>query len=213
MKQQVYIHENVVDAAKRRIFMVFDDYDEIFVSISGGKDSTVLAHLVLSEAARRGRKAKVFFLDEEVDYDATIDQVTYLMFDMIPEASVPVWYQFPFHLTNATSLTEGQLIAWEPGKHELWMRSKDPRSVHNMPWDPKTVTVRNKVKGFGFYDVINNVASHRKDTCFFVGLRAVESPNRWSAVSKYPAHKDWMWTSKNMNGNINQKNIISCQRK
>lgn len=201
--QQVFIKESVVDAARRRISMVFDDFEEIVVSVSGGKDSTVLAHLVLSEGARRGRKVKVFFLDEEVDYEATIDQIKYLLFDMMPETAVPLWYQFPFYLTNATSLTEGQLMAWEPGKHKIWMRSKDPRSIHNMPWDPETVSVRNKVKGFGFYDVINNLASHRTGTCFFVGLRAVESPNRWSAVAKNPAHKNWFWTSKGKNGNIN----------
>lgn len=203
MKRQVYIHENVVNAAKRRISDVFDEYEEIFVSVSGGKDSTVLAHLVATEAQKRGRRIKVFFLDEEVDYEATIDQVKYLLFEMMPETIVPVWYQFPFHLTNATSMTEGQLIAWEPGKHKIWMRSKDKRAVHNMPWRPDDVTIGNKLKGFGFYDVIRNVASHRENTCFFVGLRAVESPNRWQTVSKNPGKNDWCWTTKGKNGNIN----------
>ena len=202
MKQQVYQHKDVLTAARERISMVFDDFENVIVSISGGKDSTVLAHLVLSEAHRRDRKVGVFFLDEEVDYEATIDQVKYLMFDMFPENSVPIWYQFPFNLTNATSLTEGALVTWEPGKHKIWMRSKDPRSIHAIPWDPKTVTIKNKVIGLDFYDVIDNFENHRENTCFFVGLRATESPNRWGAVAKNPGHKDWCWTTGKPNGNV-----------
>lgn len=203
MLKQVYQPENVLEKAQERIRKIFDDYENVCVSISGGKDSTVLCHLVLSEAHRRNRKASVFFLDEEVDYEATIDQIKYLMFDLFPENAVPIWYQFPFHLTNAASLTEGQLIAWEPGKHKVWMRHKDPRSIHACPWDKKTITVANKVKGFGFYDVLDNFQSHRFNTCFCVGLRATESPNRWRAVAKNPGHKDWYWTTGLTNGNIN----------
>ena len=202
-KTQVYINEDVLSAALRRVSQIFDNYENICVSISGGKDSTVLAHIVLSEGQRRNRKVLVFFLDEEVDYEATIDQIKYLMFEMYPETAIPVWYQFPFHLTNATSLEEGQLVAWEPGKHDVWMRAKDPRSIHAMPWDKSTVTVANKVKGFGFYDVLDNFQSHRENTCFCVGLRATESPNRWRAVAKNPGYKDWYWTTKLTNGNIN----------
>lgn len=195
-------NKNVVEAAQERINKILDDFNDVCVSVSGGKDSTVLAHLVLSEAQKRGRKVSVFFLDEEVDYEATIDQIKYLMFEMYPDVAVPIWYQFPFYLTNATSLTEGQLMAWEPGKHKMWLRSKDPRSIHAMPWDKDTVTIRNKTKGFGFYDVIENFENHRKDTCFCVGLRATESPNRWRAVSKNPGHKDWCWCTGLPHNNI-----------
>lgn len=201
-KRQVFLHDTVLDAARERISMCFDDFPNICVSVSGGKDSTVLAHLVLSEGARRGRRVLIFFLDEEVDYEATIDQIKYLMYDLFPDVAVPVWYQFPFHLTNATSLTEGQLIAWEPGKRDLWMRKREPGSIHRAPWDPETITVRNKVKGLGFYDVLDNFERHRKDTCFFVGLRAQEAPNRRWAVIKNPGHKDWNWTTKKANNCI-----------
>ena len=202
MLVQIFQHESVLEAARRRIAAAFDDYENICVSVSGGKDSTVLAHLVLTEAKKRDRRVMVFFLDEEVDYEATIDQIRYIMYEMYPDVAVPMWFQFPFALTNATSLEEGQLIAWEPGKHKIWMRSREPRSIHNIPWEAETITIRNKVKGFGFYDVIENFESHRKDTCFFVGLRAIESPNRWGTVSKHPGHKDWCWTTNKVNGNI-----------
>lgn len=201
MLKQVYIDKDVLTAAKERISMVFDDYENIIVSISGGKDSTVLAHLALLEAHKRGRRIGMFFLDEEVVYESTIEQVRYL-YNLFPNNTIKLWFQIPFHLTNATSLTETQFIPWEPGKHKVWMRSKEPDSIQHIPWDKKTITIRDKNKGFGFYDVLENFQNHRENTCFLIGLRATESPNRWRAVSKNPGHKDWYWTTKLPNNNI-----------
>jgi len=177
--------KTVLEAARDRIAFVFDHYESIIVSVSGGKDSTVLAHLALVEAHRRGRRIGIYFLDEEVVYQSTIDQVEYLM-TLYPENTIPLWLQLEFHLTNATSSTEGQLIAWEAGKHKLWMRPKRKGSIQHPPWDREKQTVRDKNKGFGFYDVIENFERCYTGTAFLVGLRAVESPNRWRAMVKNP---------------------------
>src|SRR5487761_2447321 len=120
-RRQVYTPESVLDAARRRIRYIFDEFENIVVSISGGKDSTVLAHLALMEAHRRQRRIGIFFLDEEVVYESTVKQVDYLM-SLYPENTIRLWLQIEFHLTNATSLLESQLICWEAGKHKLWMR-------------------------------------------------------------------------------------------
>ena len=195
MLKQVYVAKDVVTAAKERISYIFDEFQDIVVSISGGKDSTVLCWLALQEARRRDRRIGVMFLDEEVVYESTIEQVTWLM-NLYPENTNRIWLQFPFHLTNATSLTETQLICWEEGKHKIWMRPKVPYSIQHMPWDPATVSVRDKNKGFGFYDVIDNFQSHRTHTAFLVGLRATESMNRFRAVAKNPGYKDIYWCTK-----------------
>lgn len=195
MLKQVYMPETVDEAAKRRISYIFDEFENIIVSISGGKDSTVLCWLALQEARRRGRKIGVFFLDEEVVYQSTIEQVTWLM-NLYPENTTRLWFQFPFHLTNATSYEEGQLICWEPGKHNLWMRPKVPYSIQHIPWDREKQTVRDKNKGFGFYDVLENFQASRPHTAFLVGLRATESMNRFRAVAKNPGYKDCFWSTK-----------------
>lgn len=183
--RQRYLAETVLEAARRRMAFIFDHHETVICSISGGKDSTVMAHLALLEARRRQRKVGLFFLDEEAMYQASVDQVEYLM-DLYPEATNRLWLQVPFHLTNATSLTEGQLIAWEPGRHRLWMRSKGQDNIIARPWGPNP-TVRNRAKGFGFYDVIDNFEACYEGAAFLVGLRAAgESPNRWRAVVKNP---------------------------
>lgn len=157
MLRQHYLDCNVVEAAQKRISFLFDEFENICVSISGGKDSTVLAHMALVEAHKRDRKVGIFFLDEEVVYESTVEQVRYLM-NLYPENTIKLWYQIPFNLTNATSMNEGQLKCWEPGKHKIWMRPKEPDSIKFPEWDREHETIRDKEKGFGFYDApISNV--------------------------------------------------------
>lgn len=201
MRKQVYINKTVLEEARRRIAYVFDEFENIVVSISGGKDSTVLAHLALVEANLRGRRVGLFFLDEEVVYDSTIEQVEYLM-SLYPDNTIRLWLQIEFNLTNAASLTESQLKCWEAGKHKLWLRPKRADSIKFAPWDRETQTVRDKNKGFGFYDALENFQHSRQNTAFLVGLRATESPNRWRAVVKNPGYRDECWCTKGKGGNV-----------
>lgn len=184
---QVYSSgRNVLNAARERIAFVFDHFEEIHVSISGGKDSTVLAHLALAEAQRRGRRIGIFFLDEEVVYQETVNQVEYIMEQMAPDNVIPLWLQMEFHLTNATSLTETQFVPWEPGKSDFWLHPKKPYAIKFPMWNRATEIVADRNKGFGFYDVFVNFERCYHNTAFLVGLRGTESPNRWRTVSHHP---------------------------
>jgi predicted phosphoadenosine phosphosulfate sulfurtransferase len=184
---QVFRHDwNVLQAARERIGFIFDNFENIHVSISGGKDSEVLAHLTLTEAKRRNRRVGIFFLDEEVVYQSTIEMVEYIMEEMAPGHVIPLWLQMEFHLTNATSLTETQFIPWEAGKAKLWLRPKKSYAIKFPMWDTETQYVADKNKGFGFYDVFVNFERCYTNTAFLVGLRGAESPNRWRTVSKHP---------------------------
>lgn len=79
------------------------------------------------------------------------------------------------------------------------MRSKKSFAIQHKPWDPATETVRDKVKGFGFYDALENFQRYKSGAAFLIGLRATESPNRWRAVSKNPGYKDIFWSTKKEN--------------
>jgi len=196
--------ETVLQASKRRIKFIFDNFENIIVSVSGGKDSTVLAYLALQEANKRKRKIGLFFLDEEVVYENTIKQIEYIM-ELFPDNCNKLWLQIEFNLTNATSLKESQLLCWEQGKHKLWMRTKKDFSIKYRMWDKKEETVKDKNKGFGFYDVINNFENCYENTAFLIGLRATESPNRWRAMVKNPVNinnKNIFWATKKKYGNV-----------
>jgi predicted phosphoadenosine phosphosulfate sulfurtransferase len=45
-----YQDYNVLVAAQARVSTIFDNFESIYISFSGGKDSSVMTHLVLQEA-------------------------------------------------------------------------------------------------------------------------------------------------------------------
>lgn len=201
MLKQVYTDKTVLEAARSRINYVFSEFENIVVSISGGKDSTVLAHLALQEAVKRGRKVGLFFLDEEAIYEATAGQVDHLM-SIYPDNTIRLWLQIEFNLTNAVSLEEPYLKCWEVGKHKAWMRPKRADAIKAPPWNPADQIIINKNIGLDFYAVLKNFQNSRNNTAFLVGMRATESPNRWRAVSKNPGYKNAYWCTGMPNGNV-----------
>lgn len=92
--------ENVLEATLKRISYLFDHYDNISLSFSGGKDSTALFHLINEEAKKRNRKFILYFQDQEAEYQGTADFVEWAMRQ--PNV-IPLWYQVPIFMTNAAS--------------------------------------------------------------------------------------------------------------
>lgn len=181
---KTYLESSVLDAARERAAWVFDRFERVNVSVSGGKDSTVLFHLAVDEAERRSRKVTLFFLDQEAEYEGTIS----LMRTMMAHSIVtPAWYQVPIRMTNATSYAEDQLHAWGPG--EPWMREKEPSSIHSIEGDYPD----------RFYPFFEWLEEKTPDTAFLVGLRAEEGINRFRAVVKNPGVDGVPWTSRTGN--------------
>jgi predicted phosphoadenosine phosphosulfate sulfurtransferase len=198
MSIQKYTTTKVLEAAQNRIGLLFDNFENVICSISGGKDSTVMCHLALQEAIKRDRKLGIFFFDEEVVYQSTIDQIEYLM-NLYSEHTNRLWLQIEFNLTNAVSYQEPFLKAWEAGDHEKWMRKKKSYAIKFAPWDKSKEKIKNKYIGLDFYDVINNFEMIYENTAFLVGLRADESLNRWRAMVKNPVKvngKNIYWGTK-----------------
>ena len=48
-----YQKQNVYEAAKERRAFLYDEFDEVIVSISGGKDSSVIYHLAMEVAREK----------------------------------------------------------------------------------------------------------------------------------------------------------------
>ena len=194
MSYREYTDKTVLEASRERISYIFDEFESIVVSISGGKDSTVLCHLALEEAKKRGRKIGIFFLDEEVVYKSTIEQVEYLM-SLYPENTNRFWLQIPFNLTNSTSFADGQVKCWEIAKKPQWMHKRSENNILTKCWSHET-HIADKNKGFGFYDVLYNFELSFNNTAFLVGLRADESLNRYRTMVKNKGYKDIYWSTK-----------------
>lgn len=180
--RKIYLKKSVLDAAKERMDWIFSQFTNVVVSVSGGKDSSVLADLAYKKAIELGRTLNVFFLDQEAEYASSIEIVKYIM--ERPNIK-PWWFQCPYKMTNATSYEEEMLCAWEPG--EKWMRSKESYSIHDLPEGAPD-------RFYPFIDWFESTWG--KDTCFLVGLRSEESLNRYGAVTRNPAIPGINWSSK-----------------
>lgn len=66
--------KNVYELTQERLAVLFKEFDNIYVSFSGGKDSGVLLNLCIDYIRRNNLNIKlgVFFMDYEVQYDHTI---------------------------------------------------------------------------------------------------------------------------------------------
>ena len=159
--------ENVLEAAQKRITFLFDNYDNISLSFSGGKDSTALFHLINNEAIKRDRKFILYFQDQEAEYQGTIDFVEWAMSQ--PNV-IPLWYQVPIFMTNAAS--QQQLFLWAWGDGEEWVREKNPIAIHSI--DKKYPKRFHK---FNLW-VGQNLKKLPGKSISIIGLRAEESPDR-----------------------------------
>ncbi len=106
---------DVLTAAQERISWVLDNFPKVYVSFSGGKDSTVMLHLVMHEAIKRNRKVGILFVDLEGQYKLTIEHIQDCL-DFYKDNIKPYWVALPIHLRNAVSMYEPQWVCWEPGR-------------------------------------------------------------------------------------------------
>lgn len=160
--------ENVLQAVNKRISYLFDNYDNIQLAFSGGKDSTVLFHLVNAEAKKRNRKFILYFQDQEAEYQGTIDFVEWAMSQ--PNV-IPQWYQVPIFMTNAAS--HQQLFLWAWGIGEQWVREKHPLAIHGLD-----IKYPKRFYKFNLWVAQQNRKNFDGSFVSIIGLRAEESPDR-----------------------------------
>ncbi len=183
-----YRKQNVFDAALDRIRYIFDEFPEVCVSISGGKDSTVVLNLALIVAEEKNRlPLKVMFVDQEAEWQSVIDHVREVYADTRIEQR---WLQVPIKLFNATSTLEPWLMCWEEGKQ--WIRNKEPDSIHENIYGTDRF-----IEMFARY---LTVEYGKTKACNLSGVRCEESPARLVGLTTMPTYKWITWGKKNANG-------------
>lgn len=127
----IYLENNVFDEALNRIRFVFDEFDDVIVMMSGGKDSTVIFNLALMVAREKNRlPMKVFWLDQECEWQNTVD---YMEKIMTREDVKPYWYQIPFDFTNSLSPEKNFITIWNPDEKDLWCHPQSDISIKENP--------------------------------------------------------------------------------
>ena len=168
---------DVCTAARQRIAQVFDDFPRIYVSFSGGKDSTVMLHLVMDEAIRRGRKVGVLFVDLEGQYKLTIDHIQE-MYDLYADHVEPYWVCLPIALRNAVSAYQPKWTAWGDGAD--WVRQPPAMAITDRSFFP---FFRYDMEFEEFVPAFGKWYAQGKLCACFVGIRSDESLNRFRTIA------------------------------
>ena len=188
---------DVFTASRDRIRMVFDHFERIYCAFSGGKDSTVMAHLVMAEAIRRNRQVGLMFIDFEAQYKDSIENVQ-AVFDLYKDNIDPHWICVPMLLRNAVTNYEPRWICWEPAKEGIWVRPKPTgpyiRTESDYPFCLPNMEFEEFVPLFGEW------YSKGQPCAGFIGIRAGESLHRYCAVATWDKvglmFNNQRWTTK-----------------
>lgn len=174
---------DVLTAARCRLDVIYENFDCVSVSFSGGKDSGVLLELAV-EAARRSSRlpVKVLIIDLEGQYKHTIQYIERMIKRKEVEAT---WVCLPLNLRNSISQFRPFWTCWDPHiDSEEWIRP--------FPSSPGVVTDESFFpffrRGMEFEEFVPAYAEwlHRssgaKRTAILVGIRSDESLNRYRTI-------------------------------
>ena len=175
---KIFLKSNVYEEAIKRITFLFKEFDEVVVSFSGGKDSTVTLEMALMVAKKEGKlPLTVMMLDQEAEWQAVVDYVKRVMYR---NEVNPHWLQVPIKLFNATTMGYPWLNCWDI--NEEHMREKDPISIKENTYGTDR-----------FYNMFPKyLAKHYKgkSVALLGGVRAEESPNRRAGLTNGATYKD-----------------------
>ena len=195
-----YIGIDVYEASMNRIDYIFKNFERIYISFSGGKDSGVMLNLVLKYMRENGIKEKIglMTLDNEANYNHSLDFMHKIIQENLDLLDV-YWCCLPITLpcTVSSYMTEWQ--CWGVEDESKWIRP--------MPDEDYIVNMGNHKFDFfhenmmydEFWDKFGDWYGQGKKTACLIGIRTEESLNRWRAIlnqSKVTLGGH-MWTKKN----------------
>lgn len=182
MGLKIYTDKSVLEAARERISWSFDRFEKLSISFSGGKDSTVMMHLVCEEARKRGRTVGVLIVDLEAQYQATADHLQ-AMVDEYADCIDLHWCCLPMKLRNGVSNYEPTWMAWDPAVEEIWVRPlpSQSKNINSPDYDWYA-------PGMEFEEFVVEWAewyAEGQPMGVFVGIRADESLNRFRTIATF----------------------------
>lgn len=194
MATKKYIDKNVLEASKERISKIFDSFENYYISFSGGKDSTVMTHLVMEEAIKRNKKVGLLIIDLEAQYKHTIDHVREIA-EMYKDNIDLHWFCGELLLRNAVSDFQPKWCCWDKDQQNIWVRE--------MPKEASDLTQYDfyipKMEFEEFMVLFGKWYAKDKLTAGFIGIRADESLHRYRAIvsnKKGLTFNNYKWTTK-----------------
>lgn len=183
---KIYNKTTVLEETINRINYLFDEFENVVVGFSGGKDSTVVLNIALKIAEERNKlPLKVLFIDQEAEWQHTIDYVKSVMYDKRVE---PMWFQIPMVITNNASSYNRYSFCWNEEEKDKWIHDKDEISIKE-----------NKYGTDRFHELFEAIFKkefENKKSCYIAGVRTEESPKRFVSLTEGLTYKWITWGKK-----------------
>jgi len=201
MSTRVYKEQNVYDAAIERLDFIFANFERIYLSFSGGKDSGVMLNLILDYMKERGitKKIGIQILDNEANYEYSL-QFMQRMIESNRDRLDVYWCCMPITLPCTVSSYEVDWQCWGEDDRHRWIRPMPEHDyVVNLGNHPFGDKFREHMHYDEFWDMFAEWYSHGKPTANLIGIRTDESLNRFRAImndAKETKHGQ-AWTKKN----------------
>lgn len=202
---KIYKDINVYDAAINRYDIILNEFDNYYVSVSGGKDSSIMLQLMAQEARKYRKKFSVLYIDLEAQYQATIGHINALIDATKDVVENWYWCALPLSLRNAVSAIQPKWICWDKKDKEKWVREYPTKrkdivlvTEDSIPdgWDWF-------FRGMEFEEFILWFAkwfneTHGGKTAAGIGIRSDESLNRFRTIvsDKKERYKNYPWTTR-----------------
>ena len=126
------------ESLQQRLRLIFEEFENIYVSFSGGKDSGLLLNLVLDYRKKYypDRRIGIFHQDFEAQYTVTTEYIE-RTFERIKEEADIYWVCLPMATRTALSSYEMYWFPWDDTKRESWVREMPDREyVINLDNNP-----------------------------------------------------------------------------
>lgn len=178
MLKPTRIEQSTYDAALERTHHLYDLYDDVIVSFSGGKDSTCVLNIAVTVAEERDRlPVRAIFFDEEAIPYETEHYVRRVAAD--PRVAVE-WYCLPVEHRNACATDSSFWYPWAPEDEDLWVRPLPPEAITAA--DVPGFNVEPPERRWSIPAAAGLFADPSRRSVMVLGIRAAESLIRQRAV-------------------------------
>lgn len=204
MKRVYNRNVNVYEVSQERMKFLFDNFNKIYLSFSGGKDSGVMLNLMLDYMREHGitKKIGLMILDNEANYEYSLKFMHSIIRKNLDLLDV-YWCCLPITLPCTVS---SYAVEWQ-----CWGERDKDRWIKPMPKDDYVVNFQNcytkhKMDFFWedmnydeFWDKFGDWYAQGERCACLIGIRTVESLNRYRTImnDRKQQLKGQCWTKKN----------------